>query len=96
MWLKAAAAKKNALEEGEREANKANAAICVVRVSPHSNLTPQFSWWTYGRVARYLINKFGIIEERVVRVWEMYRRMLPKDSIRVNWKGEEEFLIQVA
>ena len=42
------------------------------------------------------MNKFGIIEERVLSVWEMYRRMLPKDSKRMNWKGEEEFLIQVA
>ena len=63
---------------------------------PNQNGKPQFSWWSYGRASRYLMNKFGIIEERVLSVWEMYRRMLPKDSKRMNWKGEEEFLIQVA
>ena len=59
-------------------------------------VTPQFSWWTYRRAARYLMNKFGIVEERVVSVWEMYMRKLPKDCKRVNRNGEEEFLLQVA
>ena len=63
---------------------------------PTEKVTPQFSWWSYGRASRYLINKFGIIEERVVSVWEMYRRKLPEDSKRVNSRGEEEFLLQVA
>ena len=60
------------------------------------NVTPQFSWWTYRRAARYLMNKFGIVEERVVSVWEMYMRKLPKGCNRVKWNGEEEFLLQVA
>ena len=63
---------------------------------PTQQVTPQFSWWSYGRASRYLMNKFGIIEERVVSVWEMYRRTLPEDSKRVNSRGEEEFLLQVA
>ena len=63
---------------------------------PTEKVTPQFSWWSYGRASRYLINKFGIIEERVISVWEMYRRMLPEDSKRVNSRGGEEFLLQVA